>query len=386
MYCHRIGADINWNGEKKMDEMRKDRELEVFFEFEKKNEVGFPRRRRRVIFWGRLLVAGIAVCLAVAILLGKGSGGSGLLAKLFGFAGNNGPDSVGGEQGVTEETAEEHTEECDTTVETEVGAGESVTEEESTESESTVEEESSAEDETDTDFSVDLSEAERGAGYIVNYSSRTYDIEGLLEMGFHAEYYPGSSAPMVLILHTHTSEGYADLDPDDPIGVLTSSVVAVGETLAAELNRAKIPTVHCTVIHDGNGDPYANAAETIEMMLKIYPTVEYVIDLHRMELTDAKGNIVKTCSAKQTAQVRLTVSTEGVLTRGALSLAMCLREELNDGGRRVCMPVVLTDSEYNAAGSLYYLKLDVGSLGNSSDEACAAAVLFAEAFAEIIVG
>jgi stage II sporulation protein P len=168
--------------------------------------------------------------------------------------------------------------------------------------------------------------------------------------------------------------------------VLTSSVVAVGERLVSELNRAKIPAVHCTIIHDGNGDPYANAAETIEMMLKIYPTVEYVIDLHRMTLTDEQGNMVKTCSANQIAQLRMTVSTAGVLTKGTLSLAMRLRGELNSGGARVCMPVVLTDSEYNAAGSLYYLKLDVGSLGNSSDEACAAAALFAEAFAEIIVG
>lgn len=368
-----------------MDEMRKDRELEVFVEFEKKNEVGFPRRRRRVIFWGRLLVAGVAVCLVVAILLGRG-GGNGFFSRLFGFATNDGADSEGGGQSVTEETTEEQVGEDDTTVETEPIADESTAEEQDTESESTTSEETTVEDETAASHLVDLSQAELGAGYIVNYSSRTYDIEGLLEMGFHAEYYPGSSAPMVLILHTHTSEGYADLDPNDPIGVLTSSVVAVGETLAAELNRAKIPTVHCTVIHDGDGDPYANAAETIEMMLKIYPTVEYVIDLHRMELTDAQGNLVRTCSAKQTAQLRMTVSTAGVLTKGTLSLAMCLREELNGGGARVCMPVVLTDSEYNAAGSMYYLKLDIGSLGNTCDEARAAAVLFAEAFAEIIVG
>ena len=50
------------------------------------------------------------------------------------------------------------------------------------------------------------------------------------------------------------------------------------------------------------------------------------------------------------------------------------------------MPIVLTDSEYNAASALYYLKLDVGSFGNSSDEATSAALLFAEAFAEIILG
>ena len=367
-----------------MDEMRKNQELELFFE--KERAISFPRRKARVIFWGRLLFAATAICLVIALALGRGDGANGFWGKLFGFTPNNGSDPAGDGQNVTEDTSEEQAEDDDTSAETETIANESTSDGNNAEDESTVEEEKTTSDETAEISSVDLSEAERGSGYIVNYSSKEYDIEGLLEMGFHAEYYPGSSAPIVLVLHTHTSEGYADLDPNDPIGVLTSSVVAVGERLVSELNRAKIPAVHCTVIHDGNGDPYANAAETIEMMLKIYPTVEYVIDLHRMTLTDEQGNMVKTCSANQIAQLRMTVSTAGVLTKGTLSLAMRLRGELNSDGARVCMPVVLTDSEYNAAGSLYYLKLDVGALGNSSDEACAAAALFAEAFAEIVVG
>ena len=359
-----------------MDEMKKKREFEWLTG--SKKEVGFPRKKRWARLILRLLASAAAWCaiIAVVLLLGR----IGLWERIYGSAGG-GP--VTGGQDIAEESSDE---EC-----TEGMVGEPETDPDGGEtgepgSEGTTDNENTSENETAVTVENDLSEAERGAGYIVNYSSRSYDIEGLLEMGFHAEYYPGSSAPIVLILHTHTSEGYADFDPDDPIGILTSSVVAVGDVLSSELNRLSIPAVHCTVIHDADGDPYANAAETIEMMLKIYPTVEYVIDLHRMELTDSQGNIVRTRSARNSAQIRLTVSTSGVLTRGALSLAMCLREELNGDGARVCMPTVLTDSEYNAASSLYYLKLDVGSIGNTSDEARAAAVMFAEALADIIVG
>lgn len=361
-----------------MDEMRKDGGREVVLR--NGRAVGLPKRSGRVHFFAKVIVAcAIILCLAVGLALAiRGDGGeNGFLGKLCQFALGNG--FIFGDKGLREETTVEKEMTYESTAVEEVDTEETSREEVS-------ESETESKGEEFSVISADLSEAERGDGYILNYSSRDYDTEGLLEMGFHAEYYPDSLAPTVLILHTHTSEGYFDHDPHDPTSVLTSSVVAVGEALAAELNRAKIPTVHCTVIHDGEGDAYERAAETIETMMKIYPTIEYVIDLHRMELTDADGHVVKTYSAEQSAQTRITVSTAGVLSRGALSLALCLRRELNKDGARVCMPIVLTDSEYNAASALYYLKLDVGSLGNSSDEARAAAILFAEAFAEIILG
>lgn len=368
------------NGEIAMDEMRKDRELERILGDGR--AVGFPKRRSRAIFWVNLLVVGIAVCLIVALALsvGGGSGENGFLGKLCEFAFDNGFIFDDKGFGQSEETTEE-----EGSMEESAVDAESSSEEQSSVIETTDESEM-VNEELASVIEVDLSESEKGDGHIINYSDRTYDTEGLLEMGFQAEYYPDSPSPMVLILHTHTSEGYADFDPDDPASVLTSGVVAVGDALATELNRAKIPTVHCSVIHDSDGDAYKNAAETIETMMKIYPTIEYVIDLHRMELTDADGNIVKTYSAEHTAQTRITVSTAGVLSKGALSLALCLRRELNADDARICMPIVLTDSEYNAASSLYYLKLDMGSIGNSSEEAIAAAIRFAEAFAQIIVG
>ena len=374
-----------------MDQIRRIKGREVMLG--DRRAVGTIKRTRRANFWIKLIaICALILCLAVglAFAVGGDGGKSGLWGKLCEFALGNGfifgdKDLGQGEEISTEEdrAEDDRTEEATTVGEVDSDETEG---EESSENETANESETGGENETISAVAADLSEVEKGDGYILNYSNRAYDTEGLLEMGFHAEYYPDSPSPMVLILHTHTSEGYAELDPDDPASVLTASVVAVGETLAAELNRAKIPTVHCSVIHDDDGDAYANAAETIETMMKIYPTIEYVIDLHRMTLTDADGNVVKTYSAEQTAQTRITVSTAGVLSRGTLSLALCLRRELNADGDRICMPIVLTDSEYNAAGSLYYLKLDVGSLGNSSDEARAAAVLFAEAFAEIIVG
>ena len=231
----------------------------------------------------------------------------------------------------------------------------------------------------------DLSLAERGDSYLINYTGKAVDAEGLLEIGFSGGRYSYTEQPVVMILHTHTSEGYYDLDPTKAIDAITKSVVAVGEAVATELNKRGIPTIHCTVIHDGEGqDPYTSAAETIETMLKIYPTIEYIIDLHRMTELDGGENVIRPLSTDGKAQLRVTVSGGGRRVRETLSLALCLRRELNSGGRRLCMPTVFTDNKYNSTLSRYYLKVDVGSYGNLAAEAVAAGESFAEAFASVL--
>lgn len=233
--------------------------------------------------------------------------------------------------------------------------------------------------------SKDMSFSERGDAYIVNYSKLNPDAKGILEMGFGGGRYTYSEAPVVLILHTHTSEGYLDADGNDPFYLLNHSVLTVGERITYELSRRGIPTVHCSVIHDGDGeDAYANAADTIATMLKIYPTIEYVIDLHRAEEQDEDGNPLKSESATGDSQIRITVSSGGGLSEESLALALCLRRELNSGEARLCMPVVFTDSKYNSDLSKYYLKVEVGTQANETAESVAAGEAFAAALADIL--
>ena len=234
-------------------------------------------------------------------------------------------------------------------------------------------------------FAADLSYAERGDGYFYNYSDRDPDVEGLLEMGFAEgrEYY--SERPVVLIIHSHIKEGYCDFDSSNATHSLTKSVLTVGERVAYELNRRGVPTVHCTVIHgEGEGGAYGDAAETIAEMLKIYPTIEYVIDLHRLDDRDGEGRILKTESAVGCGQIRLTASSDGEFWEENLSLALALRKELNSGDRRLCLPVVFTDVKLNAKSAPRYLKIDVGASGNSTAEAVKAGEYLARALAEIL--
>ena len=122
--------------------------------------------------------------------------------------------------------------------------------------------------------------------------------------------------PVVLILHTHAQEGYrADDAPPYCAGTVgdavysdnpAQSVLAAGEALAGELNRNGIPAIHCTAIHGEGGTlrgAYRAAAECIQAYLKQYPSIEYVIDLHRDGILDTDGACLRTASAEGKAQV-----------------------------------------------------------------------------------
>ena len=343
------------------------------------------RGARRI--WAILAVCALAI--AVTLWLGadriRNMTGE-LLEQLIAFSVSHGLPSGDGEKnsdgGVGEDITEEHSTE---------NAEESVAEEsEKATEESAVESKPPATDgegdETVGVVTADLSLAEKGDGYVINYSQLIVDAENLLDVGFFGERADGSGKPLVLILHTHTSEQYYDADPASP-SVLTS-VVWAGARLAGELERLGIPTVHCTVIHDGDGgvNPYIAAADTIETMLSVYPSIRYILDLHRLAEVDGEGRAVATSSALGSAQIRLSVSGSRGDVIGNLSLALALRRELNGGEQRLCMPVVLSDGGFNAEMSAYYIKVDVGSIGNSVGEARLAGEYLAHAMAGLLRG
>ncbi len=344
--------------------------------FEENEVAEIPKRRRkylslrqRFIVWGILLTVAFSVwAVASRDVFGK----IGDLGK----GGGEKPQGIVG-QGGEEETEDGTQRESDTSFE----QSEETKNDDGEDSET----EGVYDDNVGKTVTADLSLAEKGDAYIIDYSGSTPDAEGLLEMGFSGARYSYSQQPVVLILHTHTKETYFDYDPNSVTDSMTKSVVSVGEKISYELNSKGIPTVHCTVIHSGNeSGAYAEAASTIEDMLKIYPSIEYVIDLHRLDEKDADGLTVRTKSAIGSGQVRMTVSSGGVYEKDTLALALSVRRELNKDGKRLCLPVVYTDSRFNSDLVPYYIKLDVGAKGNTTEEALAAGEYFAEVFADLL--
>lgn len=111
-------------------------------------------------------------------------------------------------------------------------------------------------------------------------------------------------SPQILIYHTHGSESYAD----SKAGKETDTVIGVGSELKEQLEKRGYSVVHDKTSYDvRNGKldrskAYSYAAEGIERMLKKYPEIQVVIDLHRDGVAE-NTRLVTTIDGKKTAKI-----------------------------------------------------------------------------------
>lgn len=113
------------------------------------------------------------------------------------------------------------------------------------------------------------------------------------------------SKPKILIYHTHSQEAFKDSKAGDK----KTSIVGMGDILTKELNDTyRIPTMHHEGVYDLIGGKmdrsraYQLAEVKVRKILKKYPSIEVVIDLHR----DGVGNnthLVTSIDGKQTGQI-----------------------------------------------------------------------------------
>lgn len=251
-------------------------------------------------------------------------------------------------------------------------------------------------------LSKNLSCAALGSFYLHNETPYTPDVGALLQREL-APIDP-TDEPLVLILHTHTTESY--LPPsttyvEGAIGDATYSadsaqnVIAVGAELALVLKEKGITAIHCTVMHDTPtlGGAYERSAETVKQYLREYPSIQYVIDLHRDSVITDSGELVRAVCGEGEDAVAQVMAVVGSDANGTshprweenLALALALREHLNADGKEVSRPVFLRNASFYQELAPYSLLLEIGTSGNSVDEAKRAARLTGNALADIIL-
>lgn len=210
-----------------------------------------------------------------------------------------------------------------------------------------------------------------------------------------------TDSPLVLIVHTHGSESFLPdrqdfYSPDEDFRSLTEeeTVVGIGDTLCERLNQLGIPTIQDKTMHDipDYNSAYVSSADAIKKILAENPTIKFVIDLHRDSVFDANGNNVKPVTdinGKDCAQLMLVVGTDqmGIAHpnwRDNLTFATYLQKEMNDTYPTLARPVNLRIQEFNQSYTKGSLILEVGSCGNTLQEAENAVTLFAECYAELL--
>lgn len=112
-------------------------------------------------------------------------------------------------------------------------------------------------------------------------------------------------SPKILIFHTHSQEAFIDSRP----GKSEDTVVGVGDELANILSKKyNIAVVHDKGQYDvkngelDRGPSYERMEPSIRKILKKYPSIEVMIDLHR-DGVDGNINLVTEINNKDTARI-----------------------------------------------------------------------------------
>lgn len=228
--------------------------------------------------------------------------------------------------------------------------------------------------------------------FVTNTSIHAPDLNALMRERPAAVF--TDELPQVLILHTHGTESYTmpqGLGYNEDGATRTTdtelNVVRVGDEIADVFEDAGISVLHDRTLYDAEGyaDAYRRAEPAIRAYLQKYPSIHFVLDIHRDAIEDKEGNAYKVISnidGKNAAQLTFVIGTDGSGMAHDhwaenLKLAVLLQKNITDRYPTLMRPIYLRNSRYNEHATTGSLLIEVGAAGNSLDEALYAARLFA---------
>ena len=138
---------------------------------------------------------------------------------------------------------------------------------------------------------------------------------------------------------------------------------------------------------------YGRSLETVERYLEEYPTIRFVLDVHRDAISDGDGSpykVISSVDGHSAAQMSFVIGTDGgglehPQWRENLKFAAAVQQELAERYPTLMRPITVRNSRYNQHTTTGSLLVEMGAAGNSLDEALLSARLLGEALAEVIL-
>ncbi|MDE5852638.1 MAG: stage II sporulation protein P [Oscillospiraceae bacterium] len=210
-----------------------------------------------------------------------------------------------------------------------------------------------------------------------------------------------SKDPQVLIMHTHTTESYELTEKDYYDNNFPTrskdtsvSVVRVGEEITKGLQQAGINAIHNTTIHDDpayNG-AYNRSSQTIQEILKEYPSIKVVLDIHRDAISTDAGERyapIADINGKNASQIMIISGCDdGTMNfpnySQNLSFACLLQKQTEADYPGLTRPISFKYKHYNQSLTPGSLLIEFGGHANSVDEAIYAGWLFGKSLARAL--
>ncbi len=233
--------------------------------------------------------------------------------------------------------------------------------------------------------------------YINNQTRKKVDIAALLNTTLDLSL---PDTPTVLILHTHTTESYTPNEKYNYTPTETDrttdahfNMISVGEVIAQSLLKEGINVIHDKTINDypSYSTSYSKSLKLIESYTKKYPSIKIVIDVHRDAIVNKSGQKMRpvTNFNPSCAQVMMVVGTNDSGLKHPswqtnLTFCLKLQQKMNSLYPSLARPINLRKERFNHHLAPYSFILEVGTNGNTLDEAKEAASLFSESLISLL--
>lgn len=232
---------------------------------------------------------------------------------------------------------------------------------------------------------------------ITNETKLKIDVENIMKEPLKLDF--NRKGPQVLIFHTHTTESYLkDTSQIDKKNVQNRTddtrwnVVRVGEELAQDLRKDYgIEVIHNATVHDypGTTGAYGRSISTVSNILKSYPSIKIVIDLHRDALNEKKLRTVTEINSKKTAKVMFVMGTNATGLKHPnwkenMKLAITLQQKLNGKYPGLARPIFISPNRFNQHLAKGAIIIEVGGDGNTMGESLESSKYLAEVISEVV--
>lgn len=234
--------------------------------------------------------------------------------------------------------------------------------------------------------------------YIKNATGQSVDVAALAAQAVDLELGAG---PQILIYHTHGSEAYTQTEEERYVESdayrttdCTHNVVQVGEAMAEVFRAQGFEVVHDTTLYDypSYSGAYERSRTGVEKWLEQYPSIKFVLDVHRDAIVSNDGAAYKLIAQEgeeRVAQVMLVVGSsdsgaEHPNWRANLALAVKLQLALTADYDQLARPIALRSTRFNQDITTGALLVEVGGHGNTLEEALDGAKLFARTVGETL--
>lgn len=193
--------------------------------------------------------------------------------------------------------------------------------------------------------------------------------------------------PVVLILHTHATESYLPSSEGNyhRKGRL-NTVRDAGDVLAETLDKAGVPCVHDSTLHDEKSynQAYSRSYETTEALLKKYPSIECVIDLHRDAVPGEVTAATVSIGGKKCAKYSYVVSNAVDTYSANLAFIQKMNATATKKYDGFTGKILERGYRYNQNLSSKYMLLEIGYNRNDIEEVRNTAEYFGKILAETL--